>query len=182
MRLAVSGTHGVGKTTLIDDFLALRPDYAHAQEPYWEMVQRGVVFADGPTAADLADQLGQSAAMILADESDDIVFDRCPLDFIAYLDAIAAMEGHEWTPQGALLGRIDRAIASLDLVVFVPLTTPDEIATRIEYPELRRATDARLKQILRTDELGLLADGPRVVEISGSRGERADKLAGLVGR
>jgi broad-specificity NMP kinase len=33
MRVAVTGTHGVGKTTLIDDFLALRPHYEHAQEP-----------------------------------------------------------------------------------------------------------------------------------------------------
>lgn len=180
MRLAVSGTHGVGKTTLIDDVLAVRADYEHLQEPYWEMAQRGVVFADGPNVADLAEQLGQSAAMILAAAARDVIFDRCPLDFIAYLDVLSATEGHDWTPQGALLGRIGRAIASLELIVFVPLRTPDEIATAIEYSDLRRAVDARLKRIVRTDELGLLADGPRIVEITGPRSERARQLARLL--
>jgi hypothetical protein len=181
MRVAVTGTHGVGKTRLIDDFLALRPDYEHAQEPYWELVQRGVVFADGPNTADLADQLGQSAAMIVATEARNVIFDRCPLDFIAYLDVLAASEGHEWTPQGSLLSRIDKAIASLDLIAFVPVTSPDEIGVSIEYPELRRAVDARLKQIIGSDELGLFTGGPRVAEISGSPHERAETLARLVG-
>jgi hypothetical protein len=144
------------------------------------MVQHGVVFADGPNIADLAEQLGQSAAMIVATGARDIIFDRCPLDFIAYLDVLAAAEGHDWTPQGSLLGRIDKAIASLELIAFVPLTSPDEIAISIEYPQLRRAVDARLKQIIGSDELGLLTGGPRMAEITGSPHERAEALARLV--
>lgn len=57
---------------------------------------------------------------------------------------------------------------------------PDEIGAPIEYPELRRATDARLKRIIRRDELGVLAEGPRVAEIIGSRDQRAESLAQLV--
>jgi len=180
MRIAITGTHGSGKSTLIEDFLVARPGYAHAQEPYWELAQRGVVFADGPTVADLEEQLAQSAAMIAGAGEPDIIFDRCPLDFIAYLDVLGQADGIEWSPDGALLGRIDRSIAALDLIGFVPLTTPDEIATAIEYPKLRRRVDARLKAIIGNDELGLLADGPPLIELSGPRDRRAATLLAAI--
>jgi hypothetical protein len=180
MRIAVTGTHGSGKTTLIDDFLDGHRQYAHAQEPYWELAQEGLPFADGPTVDDLADQLQQSARLILAATDRDMIFDRCPLDFIAYLDVVSEEEGDEWTPSGKLLARIEAALATLDLIVFLPLSRPDEITTEIEYPTLRRAVDERLKLILREDALGLLEDGPRIIEISGPRSARLAQLAAAV--
>ena len=33
MRIAVAGTHASGKSTLIADFLATHPEYAHEPEP-----------------------------------------------------------------------------------------------------------------------------------------------------
>lgn len=183
MRLAVSGAHGVGKTTLIDDFVAAHPGYAREEEPYWALAQQGVVFADGATIPDLEEQLGASAGLILARADDrDIVFDRCPVDFIAYLEVTAAGEGIEWTPSGRLLARIDQAIATLDLLVFVPLTRPDEIAVRIERPKLRAKVDQELAAMLREDTLSLFESGrPRLVEISGSRTERVDRLTAALG-
>jgi hypothetical protein len=180
MRIAVTGTHGSGKTTLIDDFLDGHRQYAHAQEPYWELAQEGLPFADGPTVDGLADQLQQSARLILAATDRDMIFDRCPLDFIAYLDVVSEEEGDEWTPSGKLLARIEAALATLDLIVFLPLSRPDEITTEIEYPTLRRAVDERLKLILREDALGLLEDGPRIIEISGPRSARLAQLAAAV--
>lgn len=177
MRIAVVGTHGSGKTTLIDDFIDGHRGYAHMQEPYWELAQRGVTFADGPSLDDLAEQLEQSVGMILAAQGEaDIVFDRCPLDFIAYLEVLGEKEGIDWTPSGKLLGGIEKALATLDLIAFLPLSAPDEIATTIEYPRLRRAVDLRLKAIIREDALGLLADGLAVLEIRGSRTERVTLL------
>ena len=67
----------------------------------------------------------------------------------------------------------------LDLIAFVPLTVPDEITVAIEYPKLRRRVDARLKAILRDDDLGLLANGPRVIEVTGTRSARVAQVAGL---
>jgi hypothetical protein len=172
MRIAVTGTHGSGKTTLVEDFVAANPHYEHMPEPYWLLVQQGVVFADGPSVADLEEQLKQSCALILGSSEPDVIFDRCPLDFIAYLEVVSATEGFEWVPDGKLLPRIERALATLDLVVFVPLTHPDEIKVPIEYPKLRTRVDARLKTMLREDDLGLLEQGLRVVEVNGSREER----------
>ena len=183
MRIAVTGTHGSGKTTLIDDFISVHGDYESVPEPYWLLAQNGMPFADGPTTADLEEQLGQSCTLILEQMTGrDVVFDRCPLDFLAYLDVVSASEGFEWLPHGRLLNRIAKALATLDLVVFVPLLQPDEVAVPIEYPELRSRVDRRLKTMLRQDDLGLLDHGPRILEVSGPRAQRVAHIAATLGR
>ena len=139
MRIAVTGTHGSGKTTLIEDFLDRQSDYAHEQEPYWALAQQGVAFADGPTIADLEEQLRYSCAMIVERATDErVIFDRSPIDFLAYLDVVGEQEGAPWEPSGKLMGQIEKAMRVLDLLVFLPLSSPDEIAAGIEYPRLRR--------------------------------------------
>ncbi len=37
MRIAVSGTHFIGKTTLIEDFLKKNPDYRCEKEAYYKL-------------------------------------------------------------------------------------------------------------------------------------------------
>lgn len=180
MRIAVTGTHGCGKTTLIEDFISVHGKYESVPEPYWLLAQNGMPFADGPTAADLEEQLGQSCTLILEQiTGKNVIFDRCPLDFLAYLDVVSADEGFEWLPQGRLLNRIARALATLDVVVFVPLLRPDEIKVPIEHSKLRAKVDRRLKNMLRQDDLGLLEDGPRIVEASGPRALRVASIAAL---
>lgn len=182
MRIAVTGTHGSGKTTLVEDFVRAHADYESVPEPYWLLAQNGMAFADGPTVSDLEEQLKQSCRLILEEaQGPKVIFDRSPLDFLAYLDVVSAGEGFEWLPDGRLLSRIGKALASLDLIVFVPLVRPDEIADAIEFPQLRAQVDRRLKAMLRDDDLGLLERGPRVVRVSGSREERVARVAAEVG-
>jgi len=174
MRIAVTGTHGSGKTTLVEDFAAAA-GYEPVPEPYWLLVQQGVVFADGPDIAGLEEQLKQSCALLLASSGPDLIFDRCPLDFLGYLEVMSAAEGFEWSPDGRLLKRMEDALATLDLVAFVPLRRPDEITVAIEYPKLRARVDARLKTMLREDDLGLMAD-VALVEVTGTREQRVGRL------
>lgn len=182
MRIAVTGTHGSGKSTLIDDFVAAHAGYEAVPEPYWLLAQSGTPFVDGASIADLEDQLVQSCKLILEQAATNLVLDRCPLDFLAYLDIVSASEGFEWEPDGRLLSRIEKALQSLDLIVFVPLRRPDDIAVAIELPELRARVDRRLKAMLRQDDLGLLAEGPRVLEVAGSRPERVAQLTAALER
>jgi hypothetical protein len=141
------------------------------------MAEQGVRFSNEPSIDDLAAQLEYSVGTILDAASEpDMIFDRCPLDLIAYLEVLGESEDVDWTPSGKLLAKIEAALATLDLIVWLPLTRPDEIATRIERPDLRRAVDARLAEILRDDLLGLLEHGPRVIEITGPRGARVALL------
>ena len=125
-------------------------------EPYWLLDQQGLPFANGATTADVEDQLAESCKLILAHASDrDVIFDRCALDFLAYLEVVSASEGFEWLPSGRQLTSVSKALAMLDLVVFVPLAHPDEIPVQIELPRLRSRVDRRLKAMLREDDLGL---------------------------
>src|SRR5690606_26920499 len=153
------------------------PDYAHRPEPYWELVEEGMDFSFPPVIADFVVQLERSIATLLAGSHDTpILFDRCPVDFVAYLDVLAAAAEAEWTPTGRQLAGIEKALASLDLVVFVPLQVPDEIGAPVELPVLRRSVDARLRRILGDDELGLFGQGPEVVEIAGPPAARAAQM------
>lgn len=108
-------------------------------------------------------------------------FDRCPLDFLAYLEVVSASEGFEWLPSGRELANIGKALAMLDVVIFVPLTSPDEIPVEIERPRLRSRVDKRLKTMLREDDLGLLPDRLRVLEVLGSRSQRVAMASSLLG-
>lgn len=136
-----------------------------------------MAFPDAPTIDSFAEQLEHSVRVILGSTSEaDMIFDRCPLDFIAYLEVLGEKEGVEWTPSGKLLARIEGALATLDLIAWLPLSQPDEIRETIDYPKLRQAVDTRLAGVLRDDDLGLLEQGPRVVEIGGSRPARVARL------
>ncbi|WP_073056894.1 AAA family ATPase [Kaistia soli] len=178
MRIAVTGTHGSGKTTLIEDFVATHPAYEAVAEPYWRLAERGIAFSAKPTVADFEAQLAESCRLILDEaRGENVIFDRCPLDFLAYLDIVSTDEGFEWLPQGRLLTRITRAVETLDRIIFIPLTQPDEIPTTIEHPILRRRVDARLKAMIRGDEFGVLAGGARVAEVTGTREERVERMA-----
>ncbi len=180
MRIAVTGTHGTGKSTFIDDITAAHPRFESVAEPYWLLAQQGLPSADGASVPDLERQLAESCRLIAGHAGGDVIFDRCPLDFIAYLEVVSTGEGYEWLPGGRELAAIGKALARLDAVIFVPLVTPDEIALSIELPRLRSLVDRRLKTMLREDDLVLLHDGPRIVEVCGSRQRRVATAAGAL--
>lgn len=176
MRIAITGTHSTGKTTLIEDFADLHPQYEIIPEPYWELVQQGAVFASPPTIDDFELQMEHSVAGILHSGSTNVLFDRCPFDLIAYLEVLSEQEGREWMPSGKMLQNIEAALSALDLIVFLPITGQDTPGRSAEYPDLRRAVDGRLKEILHQDSLGLLDKACEVIELDGPRAARVKQL------
>ena len=157
MRIAVSGTHGVGKSTLIEEFLRLHPQFEHEAEPYEVMVEDyGEEFAAEPCVEDFLRQLefnlermGQHAT------AENVIFERCPLDFLAYINALDSSVSNE------LMERISDAMQQLDLIVYLPL----DDASGGEYPKLRRAMDHQLSELLTSTNVA-------VVEATGSTAQR----------
>lgn len=182
MRIAVTGAHGVGKTTFIDDFTTAHGNYESVAEPYWLLDQQGVPFSNGAAIPDLEKQLTESCRLIESQASSrDVIFDRCPLDFIAYLEVVSASENFEWLPSGRALAGISKALAVLDVLIFIPLVKPDDISIRIEMPRLRSQVDRRLKTMLQEDDLGLLQDGPAIIEVTGSQTQRLGMASRALG-
>ena len=153
----MSGTHGVGKSTLIDKFLRLHLEFEHEPEPYEVLVEEyGEEFSEEPCVEDFLRQLefnlerlGQHAS------NENVIYERCPLDFLAYINALDSKVS------AALMKRISDAMRQLDLIVYLPL----DDASDDEYPKLRRAMDRQLSEILTSTNVP-------VVEATGSTPQR----------
>ena len=168
MRVAFSGTHRTGKTTLIEAVHVRLRGYDSVVEPYHLLEDEGYQFSDPPSAEDFQRELLRSIEAIEA-SGGNTLFDRCPLDFVAYLQAIDDefdLEEH--------LDALRTSMKMLDLVVVVPLETPD----RIELPSYE---DKKLRR--RVDRLiqGLLFDDPYdfsvpTLEVAGTLDQRVARV------
>jgi predicted ATPase len=177
MRIAVSGTHAAGKSTLVAELSALLPDHVVVDEPYHLLAEEGHEFAETPSVDDFALQLERSIECVSA-AGPDVILDRCPADLLAYLRVHpdgGDIDLPRWTEDAR------SAMARLDLVVFVPVEARDRIALPAwEDPRFRRRVDAALREILLDDPWDFGVD---VLEVAGSPRERARRvMAHLRGR
>ncbi len=160
MRVAVSGTHLVGKTTLAEALADAMPGYRLVPEPYLTLVEEGFEFAEMPSLDEFQVQL-ERALEDARETRDDIIFDRCALDLLGYLATHRDRDGFQldqWIP------RVREAVTGLDLIVFVPIEDDDRIpVARAERP-LRIAVDRVLREIVVDDSLGFGLD---VIEVAG---------------
>jgi predicted ATPase len=165
MRIAVSGTHRVGKSTLIEA-LAERLAYPVIDEPYALLEEEGHEFSDPPTVEDFEVQLAKALEMI--DELPrHAVIDRCPLDFVAYLRAL----DDDYEPD---VEALRDAMDAFDLVVVVGIESPDRIVvSSSEDRHLRSAVDTLIRALVLEDGLGLELDA---IEVTGSVESRVDQV------
>ncbi|MCA1576717.1 MAG: ATP-binding protein [Acidobacteria bacterium] len=166
MRIAVSGTHHIGKSTLIHEFLRAHPHFIHEPEPYAVMVEDlGEEFSAEPSIEDFQRQLQFNLDRLRQHApAERVIYERCPLDFLAYIDALDPNSVEE------LLEPVSDAMQHLDLIVYLPL---DNTWLDSEMPKLQKAVDRRLGAIFREDAFGVLSSGSaRIVEASGSPDER----------
>jgi predicted ATPase len=167
MRIAVSGTHCTGKSTLIDEFLRTHTDFTHEPEPYTVLVEDfGEQFSEQPSVEDFYRQLEFNIDRLRQHaRGERVIYERCPIDFLAYIDALDS----ESTETAVTL--VSDTIQDLDLIVYLPLGDND--SADLEYPKLRKAVDRRLSAIFREDQYGIVsANDVVVVEASGSTPHR----------
>lgn len=164
MKIAIIGSHQVGKTSLAEELLVHLPDYSLEIEPYYQLEAAGFEFSGTPNAEDFVEQFNFSSKLILQ-PADNVIFDRCALDIMAYLNVL--------DPNGDIQSYYKSAqtiMSEIDLLVFVPIEDPDRIAEHlITFPKLRRQVDDLL-----LDWIDYF--GTEVIGVQGSLSERVDQL------
>jgi predicted ATPase len=169
VRIAIAGTHAAGKSTLAADVARALPGYRVVEEAYYQLGAEGYLFADPPSLEDFEVQL-QRSLLCVRDEQGDVIFDRSPADYLAYL--LAHREAERVAP-AEWLRDISEAFATLDLIVFVPIERPERITVPREETRLRRRVDGLLREALVADGWGL---GGEVLTVSGAPGERVAQV------
>jgi hypothetical protein len=161
MRVGVSGAHGTGKTTLVEELCAHLAGHVPVDEPYFLLEEEGYEFEFPPSLDDYRAQLRRSLR-VLRSAAPRVVFDRTPLDFLAYLAALGASIESEADPSA-----VRSAVASLDLLIVTPVTAEIErVLPRPGMPRLRETVNDALLDLLSSDPLEAWGDVP-VIELSG---------------
>jgi hypothetical protein len=177
MRIAVSGTHCSGKSTLVEEFLLQHNSYKHEPEAF-EALQSDDAFPE-PTAESFFAQLEYHINRLrLYRQGDRVIFERSPFDYVAYLAAFSSLRR---SSADSYLAKQSFSIAHdsfrlLDIIVFLPGSEIDAVSAD-EDPALRDAVDTILEDYLINDALGVLgASGPHVVQLTGSINARLRTL------
>jgi AAA domain len=168
MRVAISGSHRTGKSTLLSELSRLLPAYTIVDEPYHLMEEEGHEFSHPPSLEDFEAQLERSIQELNQDDSN-VLFDRCPVDFFGYIalhEDVDLFDYDEWLP------RVRAALGTLDLIVFVPVESRDRIALSSSDDEgaSREAVDQKLQEILFDDPFELSME---VLDVEGDPESRA---------
>jgi hypothetical protein len=163
MRVGISGTHGTGKTTLAAALCARLPGHVMADEAYNLLAEEGYEFSFPPSLDDYRVLLARSVQSLSSPPlGPATVFDRTPLDYLAYLAAIGADPADE--PGAAAL---QPAFASLDLLAITVITPEMEhVLPAAELPGLRWDMNDALVELVRDDPLNAWEDIP-VLELDG---------------
>ncbi len=162
MRIAVSGTHVIGKSTLVAALGECLPDHKVVPEPYEVLEERGYEFAHPPSVEEYVAQLRQSLAVLRRPNSN-LIVERCPLDFLAYIYASPGADRFDVEPWRT---PIATAIASLDLVIALRINPAHEPEMLAEDSAFRRDADGWLRDLMEGDELDL-CDGVDILVLDG---------------
>jgi hypothetical protein len=170
MRIAISGTHYSGKSTLVDALSEALPQYTTVEEPYHLLQEERYEFAELPSFEDFELQLERSIES-LDESAPNVIFDRCPADILGYLlthtDA-EAFDLKQWLP------RIRTAMRKLELLVFLPIEDIDRIVLPLSQDAAyRQRVDEMLKEIVLDD---LFDFDVEVLEVTGSPQRRVEKV------
>jgi hypothetical protein len=182
MRIAVSGTHYIGKSTLIEDFIKLHPDYKSEIEPYYQLQdEQTMELSLEPSLDSLLEQLDFSIHQVNECLNEkNIIFDRCPVDFLAYAMCALSQDSIDINDSevSERFDEIKIALNNLDLIVFLPINNKNSIEYTEENAAYRKRADKYFKKLYRDDICDIFPrhNHPRVIELSGDRIMRIKKL------
>ena len=190
MRIAISGSHSLGKSTVVNDWVAKHPGFTREEEPYRALSLHGpyeILFRDQSTKLHNGIQLYYNISRVYryCASSDDVIFDRAPVDYIAY-SQYTANQGSSDIDDAfveSMIPAVRESLDRLDILAFVPKSQewPVEMQAdgiRSIDHEYRDEVDTIFKQIYREGRFGVMPQNnpPHFVELFGARQQRLDQL------
>ncbi|MCH5720546.1 AAA family ATPase [Niabella hibiscisoli] len=164
MRIAFTGSHRVGKTTLAEEIADILPGYDFRNEPYLQLEEGGHLFSEIPTLEDYIKQFTFSVKQT-KNSKNDVIFDRSPLDILAYIYTLSRTKNIQ-----ILYEEMTSAMSQIDLLVFVPIEKPDLIICQdSDLPDLRREVNDILQDWI--EDLN-----NEILEVTGSLENRKKQL------
>jgi AAA domain len=183
MRIAISGTHCSGKSTLVEEFLLTHRSFEHEPEAYEAMYGFNDETYPEPTGESFFAQLEYHVHRLQEYKPGyRVIFERCPIDYVAYLDALLTLKrssaDRHLAKQSISIAR--DAVRLLDLIVFLP-GTEIQFVSEDEDPKLRDEVDAGLEDILMNNSLDVFGEAsPLVIQVTGNTAERLEQLSSKV--
>ena len=189
MRIAISGSHSLGKSTLVWDWVKQHPQYMREEEPFRALdgEMYDIRFRQESNRLHNGIQMYYNASRVnlYSSINDCVIFDRAPVDYIAYSQYTAdkATTDIDDAFVAAMVPRVRETLQRLDLVVFVPMTDrwpvelEDDGIRPVDLP-YRAEVDAIFKQIYRDEHFSVMPEmnRPKLIELWGSREQRLERL------
>ena len=188
VRIAISGSHSLGKSTFVNDWVQQHQEYIREEEPYralrdWYTIE----FRQASTRLHNGIQLHYNAGRTnrYHSPSENVIFDRSPVDYLAYSQYTA---NHATTDIDdafvlSMVETVQDSLNFLDILAFVPVSEHWPIAMeddgiRPVDLDYRDEVDAIFKEIYRSNRFNVIPDHntPKVVELWGSRDQRLLQL------
>jgi len=195
MRIAVTGSHSLGKSTVVNDWVRAHPEFLREEEPYRALGLHGpyeIRFREESTRLQNGIQLFYSLSRVFLQSGAErpVIFDRAPIDYIAYSQYTAdcGTTDIDQAFVDSMIPAVRESLAYLDILAFVPKS--DDWPVHLEQdgirpvdPDYRDRVDAIFKQIYREGRYGLMShhDRQRVIELVGPPAQRLQQIeqAGL---
>lgn len=189
MRIAISGAHSLGKSTLVWDWVNRHPHYVREEEPFRALHSEGydIQFRQECNRLHNGIQMYYNACRVnyYSSINDCVIFDRAPVDYIAYSQYTANYGttdiDHAFVE--GMVPRVRETLKNIDLLVFIPISEQWPVAMEddgirpIDLP-YRDEVDSIFKQIYRDHLFNVIPEEnpPRLFELWGSREERLDRI------
>ena len=193
MRIAVSGSHSLGKSTFVKDWVGSHSCYKREEEPYRSLDAQGydIRFRQESNRLHNGIQLFYNISRVNAykDSTSNVIFDRSPVDYLAYSQYTADHGTTDINDEFVkmMVQSVRDSLANLDMLVFIPISEQwpiemeDDGIRPLDLP-YRDEVDTIFKQIYRDQRFDVMPQngGPDMLELWGSRQERIQRLEAAV--
>ncbi len=190
MRIAISGSHSLGKSTLVDAWLRAHGEYQREEEPYRALGLHGpyeIRFREASTRLQNGIQLYYCISRVhrYGGPGEAVIFDRSPVDYIAY-SQYTANQGQSDIDQDfveTMVPAVRESLDHLDILAFVPkserwpVDMEDDGIRPVDHG-YRDEVDAIFKQIYREGRHAVLPSHrpPLLLELWGPTEQRLEQL------